>query len=99
MIIVLGMIMAICPFMAPIMPSMALGSVMGFGGAWPRFSGLLRYAPDSYAAVSTSRRASNDRRESAWKFCRTLMPCTRLRCSRWARCSRALGTFAKRTVA
>jgi len=39
---VFGMIMAIWFFIMPIMPSMELGSLIGFGGAWPRRSGSFR---------------------------------------------------------
>jgi len=51
-----GMIMAIWFFIIPISPSMALGSVSGFGGGWLRFSGSLRNAPDSNAVINAPRR-------------------------------------------
>jgi hypothetical protein len=63
------------------------------------FSGALRKAPDSYAAVSTSRLVLKDRRDSTWKFDRTWMPCASERCSRIALSSWALGVVARRTVA
>lgn len=42
MMSVCGTIMVMFPFIIPIMPSMAAGSVMGFAGGWPLLSGFLR---------------------------------------------------------
>lgn len=49
MISVCGIIIAIFPFIIPIIPSIAAGSVIGFGAALPLFSGSLRKAPSLYA--------------------------------------------------
>ena len=46
---VCGIIIAMFPFIMFIMPSIAAGSVIGFGAAWPRPSGpLLRKLPFLY---------------------------------------------------
>ena len=42
---VCGIIIIIFPFIIPIMPSIAAGSVIGFAGALPLFSGSLRKMP------------------------------------------------------
>ena len=53
MINVCGIIIAMLPFIMPIMPSIAAGSVMGLGAACPRPSGpLFRKAPFLYALTS-----------------------------------------------
>lgn len=49
MISVCGIIIAMFPFIIPIIPSIAAGSVIGFGAALPLFSGSLRKAPSLYA--------------------------------------------------
>lgn len=42
---VCGTIIAIFPFIIPIIPSIAAGSVIGFGAAFPLFPGSLRKVP------------------------------------------------------
>lgn len=49
MISVCGIIIAMFPFIIPIIPSIAAGSVIGFGAAFPLFSGSFRKAPSLYA--------------------------------------------------
>lgn len=51
MINVCGTIIAMFPFIIPIIPSIAAGSVIGFGAAFPRFPGSLRKAPSLYAVI------------------------------------------------
>lgn len=51
MIKVCGTIIAIFPFIIPIIPSIAAGSVIGFGAAFPLFPGSLRKAPSLYAVI------------------------------------------------
>lgn len=51
MISVCGTIIAMFPFIIPIIPSIAAGSVIGFGAACPFLSGSLRKVPDSYAVT------------------------------------------------
>ena len=46
---VCGTIIAIFPFIIPIMPSIAAGSVIGFAAGLPLFSGSLRNVPSLYA--------------------------------------------------
>lgn len=49
MINVCGIIIAIFPFIIPIIPSIAAGSVIGFAAGLPLLSGSLRNAPSWYA--------------------------------------------------
>jgi hypothetical protein len=45
MINVCGIIIVICPFIMPIMPSIAAGSLIGFGLGFPLSSGSARNFP------------------------------------------------------
>lgn len=49
MIKVCGIIIAMLPFIIPIMPSIAAGSVIGFAAGLPLASGSLRKVPSLYA--------------------------------------------------
>lgn len=91
--------MAMFPFIMPIMPSIAAGSVIGFGAAFPLLSGSLRKAPSLNAETMYSLRDSKAEREMADELVRRLTPRRRERCSRRAASSCFLGVVAKRTVA
>ena len=48
MMTVCGTIIIMFPFIMPIIPSMAAGSVIGFAAALPLFSGSFRKSPSLY---------------------------------------------------
>ena len=99
MMSVCGIIMAMFPFIMPIIPSIAAGSVIGFGAAFPLFSGSLRKAPSLYADTRYSLRDSKAEREMAEELVRRLMPRSSERCSRRAASSCFWGLVARRMVA
>lgn len=74
--------MATLLFIIPIMPSIAAGSVIGFGRALPLASGLARKDPSLYAWTRYALRAWKDVGDMAFAFVRRLTPRRRLRCSR-----------------
>jgi hypothetical protein len=74
MINVCDTIIATLPFIIPIMPSIAAGSVIGFGGGLPRFSGSPRKLPSFAADEKCALRDSKDAEEMEWLFVRRLAP-------------------------
>ena len=82
MISVWGIIIAIFPFIMPIIPSMAAGSVIGLPAGLPRFSGSLRNVPSLYAVTRYCLREAKAVGEIAEELERRLIPRRRDRCSR-----------------
>lgn len=99
MIRVCGIIIAMLPFIIPIIPSMAAGSVIGFPAGLPRFSGSLRKTPSLYAETRYALREANEEGDMALALVRRLMPRRRARCSLWAASDCFFGVVASRTVA
>lgn len=99
MINVWGIIIAILPFIMPIIPSIAAGSVIGFPAGLPRFSGSLRKTPSLYAEIRYALREANEEGDMALAFVRRLMPRSRERCSLRAGSVCFFGVVASRIVA
>ena len=99
MISVCGIIIAMFPFIMPIMPSMAAGSVIGLPAGLPRFSGSLRNVPSLYADTRYCFREAKAAEEMAEEFDRRLIPRRRDRCSRRAGSACFFGVVCSRTVA
>lgn len=96
---VCGIIIAIFPFIMPIIPSIAAGSVIGFPAGLPLFSGSLRKTPSLYAETRYALREANDEGEMALALLRRLTPRRRARCSRRAGKVCFFGVVARRIVA
>ena len=99
MISVWGIIIAIFPFIMPIIPSMAAGSVIGLPAGLPRFSGSLRNVPSLYAVTRYCLREAKAVEEIAEELERRLIPRRRDRCSRCTCSSCFFGVVCSRTVA
>ena len=99
MISVWGIIIAIFPFIMPIIPSMAAGSVIGLPAGLPRFSGSFRNIPSLYADTRYCLREAKAVAEIAEEFERRLIPRRRDRCSRIVGSSCFLGVVCSSTVA
>ena len=99
MISVCGIIIAIFPFIMPIIPSMAAGSVIGLPAGLPRFSGSLRNVPSLYADTRYCFREAKAVEEMTEQLERRLIPRRRDRCSRKAGSSCFFGVVCSRTVA
>lgn len=99
MISVWGIIIAIFPFIIPIIPSMAAGSVIGLPAGLPRFSGSFRNIPSLYADTRYCLREANAAAETATQFVRRLIPRSRDLCSRMVRSSCFFGVVCSSTVA
>lgn len=95
---VCGTIIVIFPFIIPIIPSIAAGSVIGFAGGCPLLSGFLRYAPDWNAETRVFLRASKAASEITFAFWRKVMPRWSERCSRRESTSSFFGVEEMRTV-
>lgn len=99
MIKVCETIIATFPFIAPIMPSMAFGSVNGFGGGFPLLSGSARNLPSftaSAKAAFLSLKCEADKTD--WLF-RRLIARISCRCSRTFAGDCFFGALVRRTVA
>jgi len=79
MMSVCGIIMVICPFIIPIMPSMAAGSDMGLGLGLPLASGSAKNFPSWYADTMNAFLAWNEVGDRTFALVRRLMPRTRAR--------------------
>ena len=99
MISVWGIIIAMFPFIMPIMPSMAAGSVIGFPAGLPRFSGSFRNVPSLYADTKYCFREAKATWATADALVRRLIPRMRDRCSLMAGSCCFLGVVCSRTVA
>lgn len=98
---VCGIIIAIFPFIIPIMASIPAGSVIGFAGGWPLLSGSFRNVPFLYAETRYAfRDAKEEGVNTAEALLRRLAPRTRDRRSRdSARVDGRFGGVFIRTVA
>lgn len=96
---VCGIIIAILPFIMPIIPSMAAGSVIGLPAGLPRLSGSLRNVPSLYADTRYCFREAKAVEDTAEEFERRLIPRRRDRCSRRAGSACFFGVVCSRTVA
>jgi len=99
MIKVCGIIIIMFPFIIPIIPSIAAGSVIGFPAGLPWLSTSLRKTPPLKLWTIYSRRGINALCSSWAKLVRRLTPRRSDRCSRSAGAARGLGVVANRVVA
>lgn len=74
MIRVCGIIMAMLPFIMPIIPSIAAGSLMGFGLGLPLSSGSAKNLPSWYACTMYAFLAEKAAGESTLAFWRSVRP-------------------------
>lgn len=99
MISVWGIIIAMFPFIMPIIPSMAAGSVIGLPAGLPRFSVSFRNVPSLYADTRYCLREAKATEETAEELERRLIPRRRDRCSRRAGSPCCFGVVCNKTVA
>ena len=99
MISVWGIIMAMLPFIMPIIPSMAAGSVIGLPAGLPRFSGSFRNVPSLYADTRYCFREAKATGEMVEELQRRLIPRRSDRCSLRAGSSCFFGVACNKTVA